>query len=449
MTAIFLSIIIFTGYLFISLICRSLTIVERLALGFGAGFLLYSLSFFIQLLLGITMSKYSVLIITAILILPMLFFCYQQLIADFKNIIYKSRLMDKGNKIFLLALLFLGILILLSVFWPISKWDALTLYDFRGKLFANGLLFKDFQILDTFDKHNPGYYFAYPPATSLIHAAFYLLGGLSPQVIYPVFFLAMIILFYQSLVQLVSKPIAILFSLAFIFNRDFVTLSLLPYTNVPYIYFYFVSTIYLLKYVSMKKKSGGMLAISALFLSGASWIRFIEPFYIINLIVISYFVVKKHLRLKQLILYILPIFILRQLWGQTQHNFAQNSFLNNINVMMIIEKMFNLSLTSLIPAILAITGFVYSNIILFTILLLSLFLYWLGKDKNSEIQKWIFVILFLNLIFIIAGSVIVGIVLPGREEIYDSINRFGVYFIPFILFSSALGINGLIFSKKL
>jgi len=335
------------------------------------------------------------------------------------------------------------ILMSIAMYFPISGWDALTLYDFRGKVLSQGLHFKDIQYLDSFDKHNPGYYFSYPPSTSFIHADYYVLGSKSPQVIYPLIFIGLIIFFYSSISHYISKENAFLFSAVLMVSNVLSSNAVVPYTNLPYAYFYFISTVLLVRYL-FDRKNIGIIIMSAIFLAGSLWMRSVEPFYIVNILVIIYFLIKKQVSLVSTLFFVLPVLVLKEVWGYTQKAYATNVFLSNVNVGLVTKGLLSLSANAIKEPISAYFGFISQNILLFVILIITLATYFVKKSKKSLNPEILFlIIIFSDLAVIFAGTFAVGILLPGRSEIYASIARFGIFLFPLILFISGLMLKDL------
>ena len=85
-----------------------------------------------------------------------------------------------------LTIIFLNSL-LQNYFWPVSDWDALALYDFRGKVVAETGSFIDGIKL--------GYFYQYPPFTSLLHTTLYVLNFDRVKVWYSLLYVSFQIIF--------------------------------------------------------------------------------------------------------------------------------------------------------------------------------------------------------------------------------------------------------------
>src|SRR5205085_9805358 len=85
----------------------------------------------------------------------------------------------------------------ISLYWPIWVWDALAMFDYRGRVIAiTGSL--------DFLRHE-AYWGTFPLLTSLAHALVYRLGGTTPQLIYPLYYLALLLVFHDN-VRTISGP---------------------------------------------------------------------------------------------------------------------------------------------------------------------------------------------------------------------------------------------------
>ena len=443
MTLLYLFVITILGILTSYLFLKKISLLTRVSIGFGLGLLVISLILFSLMAIEIPLSRNTILYsVGSIVLIVLLLNVRQSFIKDIKKAkLPNFKEVSKGKEKYLwIFVVIIGAFLLFeATYWPISDWDALTLYDFRGKIFAEGQLFKDLQILDSFDTYNAGYYFSYPPFTSLIHTFFYSLGLSSPQIIYPIALIALVIFFYKSLEYYVHKKIAYIFSAVLFLTNTLLLHARLPYTNLFYTYFYFISSLLLIRFITGKRKDTGMLFMSALFLAGSSWARFVEPFYLVNILFLIFVAFRKKIPWSFVVLFGVPILGLRYIWKNVLGIYAKQSFLTNINIIALAEDILSTGWDAALQAGSVFYGFVYENILLFSILAISTLLYLLEKRKEkSEIMKWFLIFVYLNLSIIILGTFAVGILLPGRSEIYASIDRIGMFLYPFIIFIAAL-----------
>lgn len=444
MTLIYLIVIIITGVLLSNLIIKNISFMERVSIGVGLGILFYSLTYFVTLSFGYVLTSsliINVFIFTLVVLIIFNYFFKRLFLPKFIDFAKYKFIFNGEMKILTFVLLILSsLIILITVFWPISEWDALTLYDFRGKVFSESLSFRDIQNLDNFDTFNAGYYFSYPPSTSLIHAAFYILGSNSPQVIYPVMYFALILFFYIHLSARVNRKIAFLITGVLMSINVFVNHASVPYTNLPYTYFYFVSTILLIEYLE-SGKDNYKLFVSGLFLAGASWIRSVEPFYIVNIFILILYLVTKKKNLISIIIFSSPVLIIRKVWQLIQNEYATKSFLNDVDYNTIIKNLFYTVPSVIVKALDSFVGFIHENIIIYVLLLIvTIYVVKKGIVEIYKSEMWLLLVIYSNLVVILTGTIAIGILIPGRNEIYDSINRFGIFLYPLIIYIAGLSI---------
>jgi len=298
-----------------------------------------------------------------------------------------------------------------------------------------------------YDTYNQGYYFSYPPFTSLIHASFYSIGLDKPQLIYPFLLFALTVFIFISLKSFIERKLAYIFSGMLLISTIYLNHASIPYTNLIYIYYYFISSILLLKYLSSTKKSLGALIVSGIFLAGASWARFIEPFYIVNIFLMLWALLSKKLSLVKFTFFIGPIIFLRIMWAQVVKIYSVSSFLSNINYINLINKFFSLDPELVKLSIGAITGLISNHLIIFSILSVITMLYFINPDvKKNQFIKLLLILIYANFALLVFGTLVIGILIPGRTEIYSSLERVGIMLYPFILFTTAL-LFGALFKK--
>lgn len=178
-----------------------------------------------------------------------------------------------NTQVVLLLLLggLLGYTAITNLVWPISDWDAIALYDFRATVVKLAGHWREGKAL--------GYFFHYPPFTSLFHGAMYQLGFERVKIIYTLMFASFLSIFYvflrrkvpltQALVGLVLVTIAPLI-------WGHLTMA---YTNLPYTIYFSLAVFYALEFLETKKTSH--IVVSLLCLAGATWIRQSDPFWLV------------------------------------------------------------------------------------------------------------------------------------------------------------------------
>jgi hypothetical protein len=73
-------------------------------------------------------------------------------------------------------------------------------------------------------------------------------------------------------------------------------------------------------------------------------------------------------------------------------------------------------------------------------LIVTIYLVKKGIGEIYKSEMWLLLVIYSNLVVILAGTIAIGILIPGRNEIYDSINRFGIFLYPLIIYIAGLSI---------
>lgn len=459
MTLIYILTLLIIGFLSTYLFSREIKLFERVSISIGLGILIVSIGFFALLSLGYGLNLHNVLFVLSSLIISLIaIIAFNNGIKEtFKNDLifvkkinitnFKKIFKDERKYLSVIMITLTIIVFAVTILWPISEWDALTLYDFRGRLYAQGLNFADIQKIDNYDLYNAGYYFSYPPSTSLIHASFYILGSNLPQIIYPVIFVSFLLFFFVSISKHINFDAAYLVSGLLMITNIFVSHASVPYTNLPFTYFYFVSTIFLIEYLF--EKNSGKLILSALFLAGSSWMRSVEPFYIINILILLIFGLFKDRKYLSFIKFVIPVLLLRKSWSLIQSKYTVSSFLTGFDLKTILGNLFVTIPVVITKALTSFSGFIVNNSMIFLLLLISTIILIIKfKSKNTYFEKILGLLIYLNLGVIMSGTLVIGILLPGRSEIYDSINRFGIFLYPLILYFAGLMFKDVRFTNK-
>jgi hypothetical protein len=184
------------------------------------------------------------------------------------------------------------------------------------------------------------------------------------------------------------------------------------------------------------------LILSGIFLAGSSWMRSVEPFFMVNILVLLIHTLVKKKNLINVMMFALPLLFIKRIWSVVQNEYATKSFLNNISYVSIFNNLLTTIPLVIYKALQSYVGFVKGNGLIFGILLLNTILYFISKVKfQNDFKKWLLIIIYSNLLVILVGTIAIGILIPGRIEIYDSIGRFGIFLYPLILFVTGLSIN--------
>ena len=135
------------------------------------------------------------------------------------------------------------------------------------------------------------------------------------------------------------------------------------------------------------------------------------------------------------------------MWAQVVKIYSVSSFLSNINYINLINKFFSLDPELVKLSIGAITGLISNHLIIFSILSVITMLYFINPDvKKNQFIKLLLILIYANFALLVFGTLVIGILIPGRTEIYSSLERVGIMLYPFILFTTAL-LFGALFKK--
>lgn len=285
------SIFIF-GYLLSNLFLPRIHVVERIGLSFLLGLGVFTFIIFCYSIFGVKISLQSVLlslgtVIVSLYLLLSLFKRKLSFKVDMINFFKKTSSIEKAIILVILSVLTASFTI--ATYFPVYIWDALAIYDFRGRVIADTGLYM--QIARNF------YWFdGYPLFTSLSHTLVYLFGGENPQFLYSFIYSSFVFVFYGNIRRFVERKNALLTSLLLTSIPLFFNHSTFAYTNLPYSVFITLSTFYLYIWFA-KKGSYGHLIVSAILLGLSCWTRSTEPFWVVNLLVLLFFIGVQALRL--------------------------------------------------------------------------------------------------------------------------------------------------------
>jgi hypothetical protein len=176
------------------------------------------------------------------------------------------------------SLLFALLLLTLwsNLTWPVSDWDAIALYDFRAILIK--------MVGHWHDGKKLGYFYQYPPYTSLIHGALYQLGINQVKVFYTLLYSSFLFVFYALLRRRVPRAQAMIGCFLVSFAPLLTGHLTMAYTNLPYTIFFCTALLYAWEW--WDKGNHSDLILSFAFVCGSLWIRQSEPFWLIILVIL-------------------------------------------------------------------------------------------------------------------------------------------------------------------
>lgn len=432
-TFLFITGIGLLGFLILNFISKGKEPLQNINLGFLIGSGIHTLIVFYLNWLGLNMDSrtlYSSLLVSIVFIFAIGKFAhvsvpFLRLKNEVLSILREVCSTKKNLILFFTIMYFFFSSMLANVYWPVRDWDALTLYDFRAKIFADSG-----SISEVFKIHR--YYLAYPLYTSLMHSFIYIVGNNSPLIIYTLIY----IMFVFSFILVVRKRTSITYAL-FVgsivsFTPQIFEHSKIAYTNFPYAAFLIIGYLYLMRWV--EKQDLWLLCLSCLFVALSTWIRSSEPFWITPLVAILLFAKKSKMRL--FLMYLFGIFLVKIGWGYYASIQAARfpvkssldlSLLSGVTVNFLASRFFEVVIYFWNYVIKPQFFILSTYFVTFAIFL---------RHKNPMFVLQFFLITF-NIILIFSGTFIVSLIYPKWYLIGDSVSRMSLFLIPLVIYSMA------------
>ncbi|MEN8252843.1 MAG: hypothetical protein ABFQ62_00480 [Patescibacteria group bacterium] len=421
------------GYLLILNIDNKLNILEYLSLGYLLGLGVFTYLMFFSNLAGFAYNFVNILGLLIILVLLFAFLLKFRKIKLTQKIKFKKLKLDKNEKIFLFAILFVSSMIFIaSLYWPVKDWDSLVLYDFRAKVFLDtGFMEKAIE---------EGYFFGYPLMTSLSHLLVYLFGFKQPGIIHSLFYICFLLISFSHLKDELERKQALFWTMILSLTPELFGPANMTYSNLAYTVYLLISLLYLLKWAESNKDS--YLLISALLLGLSTWVRSSEPFWLILVIfvwIISWTRKKWYL----LITYPSIVYAFLYPWSRFEklHNAEVASALNRIpQFSALLVKGFDISnFISVIKYFYL--HIIFPNKLIYLLFVLISILLW-QKRRRAKLTHWLpifFVLFSLGITFM--GIYLFSLFYEDWGNIGGSATRMTMFIVPSIIYSAALIIN--------
>lgn len=175
-----------------------------------------------------------------------------------------------GLGVVILAVI-VGFVFIQDLFWPVTDWDALALYDFRAKVMViTGSLAQGKEL---------GYFFQYPLFTSALHAATYLSGLGVAKIWYALLYQASLAVFY-ALLRRRSSAVVSMWGTVFLATSPLLFQhSFMAYTNLSYTMLGSLGFMYLWQWWADGQDQDGTLG--AMLVGLSTWVRISEPFNLV------------------------------------------------------------------------------------------------------------------------------------------------------------------------
>ena len=326
-------------------------------------------------------------------------------------------------------------------------WDALALYDFRGKIIAQQGFYT--QIANNFF-----WFTGYPLFTSLGHTLVYLFGGNNPQFFYSLIYISFIFVFYGAIREFVSRKVGLITTLILASTPVIFDHSTFAYTNLPYSVFLSMGSIYLFVWFA-KKKGVGYLILAAIMTGLSTWTRSTEPFWIVNillLLALSLFKYKKYL--VSSLIYIFSFLLIREPWVMVNYYILNDT--GEKKAPLIVSEaasyasaLFGVSFN--FERISEIFKFVYANVIVSWYPLLFLFLFCLiinTKTLFKRVSSFFLIIFFLYFSLLLYATYVYSLSISYWFTIPDSARRMAMFFMPLMIYYVGLTFGRISYKKN-
>lgn len=272
----------------LSFLITKAQIIERLGLSFLLGGGLTTFLWFGISLLGLSINL-TTLVLTGVLLWIVGYVVTRS--RKLKMDSLSTQAWSQQEKaIAILTILLLVIAFSIGVYTPLTAWDSIALYDFRGHAIA---------IEHSLNFSKLGSYFmSYPLMVSLSHAIVYMLGGNSAQGLHAIIFTAFVMVVYGRLKAWTDNKYALVGTLLLITQSELFSHATFAYTNLPYTSYLVLGFLYVVM------GDAGSLLIGGILLGLSTWVRSAEVFWIIGILLIIW----QGLRLKAKYVSVVAIF---------------------------------------------------------------------------------------------------------------------------------------------
>jgi 4-amino-4-deoxy-L-arabinose transferase-like glycosyltransferase len=343
-----------------------------------------------------------------------------------------------ANRSLVIVIFLIQIFVLFqNLVWPITDWDAQTLYDFRARVIVENKGGFAAPITEN-------YYMDYPPFTSLLHVFAYISGISQAKIWYSLLFLSASVLFYALARKNVSKNKALLGVLIMTFSPRIFEHSQMAYTNLPYAIFIGFGLIYLGHWLETKNKSD--LLIGSLLVGLSTWVRLTEPFWVIAIAVLILGVIKER-NLKSIFWIVISgiiIIMLKLPWVSFANSFGQIRSIDGHVTATSVATVKQSGLWLLIERAFETAKYLWKNVFgdyLLHLVLVLISLWNILQSKSQRLQLWHHLILLMIVGMLWAGTLIFSLNYSFWDQIPDSAARMSMFLsiiLPYLIIRSPL-----------
>lgn len=313
----------------------------------------------------------------------------------------------------------LGLLVAFAIgsYRPLTAWDSIALYDFRGHAIA---MDHDLSFIRA-----GAYFMSYPLMISLVHAAVYMVGGTSAQGMHALIFAAFIAIIYGRMNTWTNRRYAVSTCLLIMLQNEIFSHATFAYTNLPYTSFLIAGILYVISSEKYALIFGGVL------LALSTWVRSSEVFWIIGVILLIW----QGLRMKRIVFSVIAIsfiVVVRITWSTyltalyLALNHTTNSTVSHFTLSSLLQIMHNLR---------EIVWYLYLNVVSPYMGIWFLFIpagMIFLRNRSTRL------LMLLSAIFMSAGMVTIGVMIFSTyydtwDKIGDSAKRMMLFTIPLSL----------------
>lgn len=331
----------------------------------------------------------------------------------------------------ILCFVFLGTLTAFATI--ITDWDAVALYDFRAILIKHSYSW--------FEGIELGYFFHYPPFTSLLHAYFYVFGINYAKLWYIFLYGSFLIVYYSLLRRVVNRYIALIGTSLMCIAPLISEHVLVVYTNMPYSVYFSLGMLYAFFWIRDGRQKD--LLVAAILTAFSTWIRSAEPFWLLNILFLIYGLVlhSREVKLKNTLYALFFCIGVSVYW---------NTYINSLHLPVIddpyknTENLTQFSLSNLIVNILSVLEYLFTYVIRPLFISIVLYVYVVLFEKNflkNKLNQLSIVTFIAFLMFVFSGTLIFSFTYRTWSQIGGSLTRMVMFIVPILMFT--------IFSSKL
>lgn len=335
------------------------------------------------------------------------------------------------SKLNLIPIMIVVAAFVIGSYLPLTAWDSLALYDFRGHVIAITHSLADMT--------NSTYDMSYPLHISLLHSFVYMLGGVSAQGLHALFFGAILAIVHDRLGRWTNPRYALLGTILVATSSELFDHATFAYTNLPYTAYLISGLLYIL--------SGARrdLILGALLIGLSSWTRSAEPFWLLAWLLLGY----QSLKLKDLKTFLfasVSLYGIRYGWTQYYNHIVSGLMgdVPSLTTGLSVER-----IVSLFPNIPTYYWYLRLNVIDpyrgYWFLMLPMLLVWF-KTRDTRLGLF-FLLSFATLGAVTIGTILFSLYIPTWADIGTSARRMVLFIIPLTLIGATYALY-IINSKK-